>query len=331
MDQNDPGGTGPNGGGPVISTDHERTPGAAASIVPSFLAELTRAMQATAEQERERIAAVVAEEAAGQVDTARARAAIEAEELRRLAEQDVGGIRAWAADETERIRQEASRRTDERRKELEAHLAKHDSLIASEIAGVDVAVIDYRATLDRFFDELRGATDPADIARRAGSLPMPPDLDEVRATARANAVETFANAPEDVADEPPTEEAAEAPVAMAEASTAVEAPVAMAEATEADATPAAAEDEAEAAGEPYLAPVMAADAADASDAEAGTGVMDPDAVGRTEELPVDAPVEEATAATAQRSSAAVRMLRSIAPWTLTDDEDKNQNHGSQGS
>jgi len=312
----------------VISTEHERAPGAAASIIPSFLAELTRAMQATAEQERERIAAVVAEEASGQVDTARARASIEAEELRRLAEQDVGGIRAWAAEETERIREEANRRTDDRRKELEAHLAKHDSLIASEIAGVDVAVIDYRATLDRFFDELRGATDPADIARRAGSLPMPPDLDEVRATARANAVATFANAPDDVIDEPVAEATAEAPEAVAEATTA--APDAMAEATaEGEATAAPDVDAEAAAAEPYLAPVMAADTADATDAEAGLGVMDPDAVGRSEDLPTEAPVEEATAASVQRSSAAVRMLRSIAPWTLTDDDDKN--HNAQGS
>ena len=94
---------------------------------------------------------------------------MEADELRRLAEQDVTGIKSWMAEETERIRQEAGRRTDERRNELEAHLAKHDSIIATEIAGVDVAVSDYRATLDEFFDELRGATNPAEIARRAGS------------------------------------------------------------------------------------------------------------------------------------------------------------------
>ena len=320
MDQYDSIDNGLHRNGAMPSSEPEAAPrGGTASVVPSFLAELTRAMQAAAEQQRDQIAAVVAADAAGEVDKARARAAVEADELRRLAEQDVTGIKSWMAAETERIRQEAGRRTDERRNELEAHLAKHDSIIATEIAGVDVAVSDYRATLDEFFDELRGATNPAEIARRAGSLPPPPDLESVRAVARANAVASFANAAQDDAEEP------------------------VAEAAEA------------AAEEPEAAAAVAADVAVADDG-AGLGVMDPDAIGRTEDLgtvaepaeeavadePVaasaaesdDAPVAEpvaepVAAASVQHSSAAVRLLRSIAPWTLTEDDEADR--GTQDS
>ena len=92
MDQNDPVRTGSEGGGPVITTDPERSSrGAAASVVPSFLAELTRAMQAAAAQQREEIATVVKDDAAAQVDLARKRGAAEAGELRKLADQDVRG------------------------------------------------------------------------------------------------------------------------------------------------------------------------------------------------------------------------------------------------
>ena len=177
-------------------------PGAgAAGVVPSFLAELTRAMQAAAERQREEIAAVIDDDAAGQVEIARKRGAAEAGELSRAAERDVDGIQAWAAQETERIRREASQRTDKRRKELEAHLTKHESIIDCEVVGVGVAVKDYRSTLDDFFDQLRGADNPAELARLAGSLPPPPDLESVRGVARADAVATFANAPEDAADD----------------------------------------------------------------------------------------------------------------------------------
>jgi F0F1-type ATP synthase membrane subunit b/b' len=292
MDQNDPVGIGPQEGGPVTTTDYGRVPSAAATLLPSFLAELTRAMQAAAEQQRDRIAAVVADEAADQVDKARSRAAVEAEELRRLAEEDVGRIQAWSADETERIRREASRRTDELRKDLEEHLAQHESIIVTEIDGVGVAVRDYRSTLDQFFDELRGATDPAQIARRAGSLPAPPDLESIRGDARASAVARFANAPQDATDEPVGEE--------------------LGRAFEAAPGPSADVD----VGDEWAV------------AGAGLGVMDPEAVGRSEDLPIGPAVEDAVAASVQRSSAAVRLVRSIAPWTMAEQDEEDR--GTQG-
>jgi hypothetical protein len=280
----------------------------AGSGVPSFPEELARAMQAVAEQERERIAAVLADEAAEHVEKASTRAAAETGELRRLAEEDVDRIQAWFADETERLRREADRRTDERRNELGACLAQHDSIMATEIDSVWAAVRDYRSILDQFFDELRGATDAVDIARRAGSLPALPDLDHVREDARASAMAKLANGSADVTDEPVADEPGRTV-------------------------------EVDAVGDEW------------ADAGPGLGVMDPEAFGRRQDLPeapeevdAEAEAESATAPPADpelvavgpavegavtesidRSSRAVRLLRSIAHWTiLTEHVDRDR-------
>ena len=74
--------------------------------IPSFLAGLTQAMHETASRERGRMAAVVAEDARTHVEKARARAVVEAGELRRSAEEEVAAINAWSAAEIGRIRDE---------------------------------------------------------------------------------------------------------------------------------------------------------------------------------------------------------------------------------
>jgi hypothetical protein len=304
----------------MIAAHESDSDGDARGILPMFLAELARAMQAAAERERERIDEVVTKEAAEQVEKSRSRAAAETEELRRLAEEDVARIKEWSRTEIERIRRDADRRTDERRKNLEVYLTKHESIIATEIDGVDTAIRGYRATLDRFFDEFTSSADPADIARRAGSLPTPPDLDEVRATARVNAIAELANAPDDAAAGPATDE--HALVVDAPGSSAGDA----------------------ASDEP------------SSSAETGMGVMDPDAVRRLDTLadpsgeldvaavstsatapPVDALYVEAeesdevlVAESANHTSAAGRLLRSIAPWASQADQDEPDRHSESG-
>ena len=61
--------------GPMPTAARESIAGArSADIKPSFLAELARAMQATAERERGRIAEVVADDAAENVERTRTRA-----------------------------------------------------------------------------------------------------------------------------------------------------------------------------------------------------------------------------------------------------------------
>ena len=154
------------------------TDGAAVGLRPGFLAELAVAMRATAEKERERISAQVSEDATGHIEKVRARAAIETDELKRLAEEDVQHIEEWSAAEMERIRGEADKKIEDRRGSLGEYLKQHDSIIDTEIDGVNAAVRDYGTTLDQFFAELSEADDPATIvaARRSpagGAGPRP--------------------------------------------------------------------------------------------------------------------------------------------------------------
>jgi hypothetical protein len=164
----------------------------ATEAMPSLMAGLTRAMHETADRERERMAAVVADDAKKHVELAHARATIEAGELRRSADEDIEGIETWSVDEIARIREEADRRKKERRADLESYLEQHAAIIDAEVAGVDFAVAEYQATLDAFIDGLLESNDASDIARRAAAVPPAPDLVQARASARAAAVAQIA-------------------------------------------------------------------------------------------------------------------------------------------
>jgi hypothetical protein len=156
--------------------------------VKDFMTGLAKAMHVAAATERDRIEHTVAEYAAQNVDKAHARAALEADALRHSADEDINGIETWAAAEIMRIRADALHRSEERRADLDSYLERHAAIIDAEVAGVHVAVADYQATLDQFVDDLGGSVDPSDIARRAESMPTPPDLDLVRAQSRAAAI-----------------------------------------------------------------------------------------------------------------------------------------------
>jgi hypothetical protein len=276
----------------------------------TFQGELARAMQAAAERERARIARVVRDEAAAQADATRGRAAIEADELRRLADADLEHIQQWSADEVERIRTEGERRTTERKTALAEHLAQHEAIVDAEIGGLDDAVTAYDATMDAFFERLGPMTDPTEIARLAGSLPRPPDLDAARAAARSRAMR------DDAGDaEPP-------PVGSVQ--------------DESDASP----------GEDRSADGIASDEAP-SDSAATVAVMASDPIGRADEpadgTPPPHPEPDDPAATAAaeltdapsaepvsaeptpHESAAARVLRTIAPWTSSSNGSPERN------
>jgi hypothetical protein len=296
-----------------------------ASATQGFLVELAEAMHAAADQERERMELVVADEGAAHVERARARAAVEAEELRRLADEDLERISEWSATEIERIHGEAARRADERRSALDDYLRRHEAIIDTEIQGVDSALAEYRLTLQQFFAELTASTDPAEIARRAGTLPPVPDLDEVRANARAAAVGRFAQetAPDDAAegDEDPStaeatlDEAAEAIAATDQAATG-EAEIAGAEEDEAPLIGVMDPVAARQSGPPdVLMPVDTA-GADAGDATADATPMDPAQANVTDDEREPVPV---AAGPSTELNSAVRLLRTIAPWTAPSD------------
>ena len=157
----------------------------------SLKAEIARAMQVAADRERQRIDASVGEEETAQVEKIVTRAAAEAAELSKHADEDVSVVNAWYKDEVKRIRGEADRRIDDRRTGLEQSLTIHGSLIEAEIESVHVAVEGYRGSLGAFFGRMAEERDPSAIARLAGDLPDPPDLDVVRAEARSSAMQAL--------------------------------------------------------------------------------------------------------------------------------------------
>ena len=183
--------------------EHEAEQLAAADTRESahlFREELARAMQAAADRERQRIETSVDAEATAHVEKVHSRAAAEAGELKRLAEQDVAGIRAWAKSEIERIRSEADVQIGSRRERLEQHLVAHATIIDGEIDRVSEAVEGYRHELDVFFARLAAERDPSEIARLADTVPLAPDFEVIRSVARADAVNRL-SALEAAADE----------------------------------------------------------------------------------------------------------------------------------
>lgn len=160
--------------------------------VPIFLHEIARQMQEAVDRERGRITAETADSLDAHVQKVRIRASTEAEELRRLAEEDVGHIHEWQAAESERLRRETESRIGARREDLERHLRQHDALVEREISGASQAVEEYQAELDRFVGRLAGEREPTEIAQLASQLPEPPHVEEIASAARAAAIAELA-------------------------------------------------------------------------------------------------------------------------------------------
>ena len=171
-----------------------------ATPVSALLGEIAGAMQVAAARERERIDAGMGEAETVQVDKIQARAAAETAALRKAADDDVELVNVWREEEIGRIREAADRRIEDRRSRLEESVTQHGSMIEAEIQSVHVAVQGYRDTLGVFFGRLADERDPSAIARLAGTLPEPPDLDAARADARSLAIEAIVA---ETAAEPP--------------------------------------------------------------------------------------------------------------------------------
>jgi hypothetical protein len=174
----------------------------------SFKSEMARAMQVVADRACERIDAGAGDEETAQVEKIHVRAAAEAAELSKHADEDVSLVNAWYEDQVQRIRTEADRQIDDRRIGLEQSLMHHGSLIEAEIQSVHVAVQGYRASLGEFFGRLAEEQDPSVIARLVGTLPDLPDLDEVRAEARSGAMKGLEQGPAAETPDPADESSA---------------------------------------------------------------------------------------------------------------------------
>ena len=270
----------------------------------SFLDDLAKAMRTTAAAEQARDSELTDQKRQSHLDAIRAREALEAEELRELAKEDVKGIDAWSDGEIKRIKLERERRIASRREQLQVRLEEHRLVIASEVEAVETAISGYRLETERFFDRLGSQTDPVEIARQAGTRPPFPDLDKIGPQEAAPAayqapayeppayappaytmsVTSIPAAPVATQETPETPETAEAAAASAEAPVEAHGETAETEAPAAEsvgdpelaalvqsAEPAA---EAEAAETPEAAVQAEADASDPSQL---VGVMDPEA------------------------------------------------------
>jgi hypothetical protein len=279
-----------------------------------FLADLARAMHATAASEQARILEATERRRQLHIGGIHAREAAEADEIRELADEDVKGINTWADNEIKRLKLERERRITARREQLQIRLEEHRAVIAREVDGVEEAIKGYRGEIDRFFGAIESETNPVVIARQAGTQPVFPALDQIGSgdsaasgaelgtvAVAAAALDTAEGAEADQA-EPPID--AEAAVATDEATDEAIEPViegeteAVAESEPVAETEIAAESEQPADGEQQEAEVI--------------GVMDPDSLGQLvtgqpwDAAPEsEAPVEAAEGQTEEVAVAAV--------------------------
>ncbi len=286
-----------------------------------FLSELTNAMRGAAERERERVSAEVDAATEAHVEKVRARAATEAAELRRLAEDDIDGIHAWSKEETIRIRDETELRIGTRREELQGYLIRHAAIIDGEVGHVEGAVRDYRTELDQFFARLVAETDPAAFARMADEMPEPPDLGKVGSAARAEAVAALAE----------EQDAADAGVADAVASAEVSGQQAAAASTAfnpmqpgPELVPVMNQASEMANGSTVMADVVASGEATATSAEAASDAADASTEAGTTSGEAAAEATEAAGESTEQPNAAVRILRSIASSLAPSSEHPNE-------
>jgi hypothetical protein len=154
-------------------------PGAAPPRRPTkFLADLTRAMQAAAEQARTSTLDQFRGDGTAVIERIHARSATAATELRRHADDDIAAIKDWSKAEIARIRDDTERRIGARRGQLEDQLERHAALVEHEIEKVRGRTAAFETEMGQFFDDLVGEDDPAALATRAASLPEPPSFFE---------------------------------------------------------------------------------------------------------------------------------------------------------
>ncbi|HEU4672913.1 MAG TPA: hypothetical protein VFS32_08445 [Candidatus Limnocylindrales bacterium] len=170
-----------------------------------FLADLTKAMQAAAEAERQETLELFQLEAKSHVESIHARSSTEAEDLRKRADDDIAAIRDWSKQEIARVREETENRISARKTDLTEEIDAHAARIEREIDRVHATVERFEHEMATFFENLLGESDPTRFAAMAASLPEPPAFD---AATIERAAATAPPAPAPVAppdaDETPT-------------------------------------------------------------------------------------------------------------------------------
>jgi hypothetical protein len=139
-----------------------------------FLADLTRAMQAAAEEARTQALTQLQADAKSFIEEIHARSASDVTDLRKETDDDVSGIRDWSKAEIARIREETEVRITDRKAELEAQLERHAGVIEREIDRIQGQVTAFEGEMAYFFEQLLVEEDPTKFAVMAENLPEPP-------------------------------------------------------------------------------------------------------------------------------------------------------------
>jgi hypothetical protein len=176
----------------AVTDDAGETTDAGAAKPVGILGELSRAMQAAAGSQHQRIAEELERQRAAHVEAIRARAGSESDELKKTSQHDISEISVWANAATELIAAERVQRIEARRERLAAELVRQSVVAGREVVAVEAAVEAHQAELDAFFSLLERECDPAGIARLASSLPSYPSLTEAANAARRQAAVEFA-------------------------------------------------------------------------------------------------------------------------------------------
>jgi trimeric autotransporter adhesin len=159
----------------------DTTPKPPARKPNKFLADLTKAMQAAAEDARGRALAQLQADAKTHVESIHGRSSGEAAGLRRQADDDVAAIREWSKAEIARIREETEVRITDRKAQLEAEIENHAAVIEREIDAVQRMVSAFEDEMGVFFERLLVEDDPTRFATMAENLPEPPTFEDISA------------------------------------------------------------------------------------------------------------------------------------------------------
>jgi hypothetical protein len=159
-----------------------------------FMADLTKAMQAAAEDARSRAMTQLQADAKTHVETIHGRSATEAADLRRAADDDVASVRDWSKAEIARIREETEAKISDRKSRLESEIQDHAGVIEREIEAVQKTVAAFEEDMAAFFERLLGEEDPSRFATMAENLPEAPAFEDIVGLPAPEAVEAEAEA-----------------------------------------------------------------------------------------------------------------------------------------
>jgi hypothetical protein len=150
-----------------------------------FMEDLSKAMQAAAEEARTRTLGQFEADAKNHIEQIHGRLTSETADLRRKADDDVAAHREWSKLEIARIREETEGRITARKSLLESEIATHAAQIDREVQIVQGRVSEFEAEMGAFFERLLAEDDPTRIATMAERLPEPPSFDTVAEFAAA--------------------------------------------------------------------------------------------------------------------------------------------------